>query len=129
MSEIKKDEIFQYVPFEIYRFNNVSQDAEVEFEFPYLKPDHNFVHYVDNGCGCTRAWFEDGKVKGVLSVSKAGIPLDNGVPAKGTHPINKTITVMLDPSEHYLVAGPKKEKVINQKKPWFRLTIAGTVVV
>lgn len=129
MSEIKKDGVFEYVPFEIYRFKDVSLETEVQFEFPYLK-DPDFIDYVDNGCGCTRAWFEDGKIKGILSVSKAGVPVDeNGVFLKGVHPINKTISVMLDPSQKYLEGGAKKEKVINQNKPWFRLTLAGTVEV
>lgn len=123
MAEIKKGE--GYVPYDIYRFSEVAKDAVIEFEFPYLKDDPDFIHYIDHGCGCTKAWFdfENKKIKGTLTIARAG-NFNEGI-----NPVNKTMTVMLDPSEPYFYGGPNKERLINEKKPWFRLTLTGTVKV
>lgn len=122
MAEIKKEDIGQYVPFNIWNFQAKSGKDVLRFEFPYLG-DPEFIDYVEPGCGCTDAWYEDGKIKGILEIERAGTY------ASGTNAINKTLTVMLDPTQRYLIPGEQKRKKVNQDKPWLRLSLAGTVII
>lgn len=118
----KNNGLSDFVDNDTFNFNEVSNTAQVEFEFPFKK-DKDVIHYIDNGCGCTKAWFEDGKIKGILSIDKAGQF------QAGINPVNKIVTVMLDPQIQYITGGDKKEKIIDQNKRYFRLTLVGRVSV
>lgn len=120
---IKKEELSKYVSNTVFKFENAGKDDIVVFEFDFLQSE-DVIDYVEPGCGCTKAWVENGKIVGNLTISKVG-----GLNPKGTTSINKVVTIMLDPGQRYLIPGPKKEKTINDKKRWFRLTLAGTAVV
>lgn len=119
---IKKEELSKYVSNTVFKFENAGKDDIVVFEFDFLQSE-DVIDYVEPGCGCTKAWVENGKIVGNLTISKVG-----GLNPKGTTSINKVVTIMLDPGQRYLIPGPKKEKTINDKKRWFRLSIAGTHV-
>lgn len=118
----KNSGLLSYVDTDTWKFGTVSKDAELSFEFDF-KQDEKVIDYIDPGCGCTKAWFEDGKIKGTLSIPRAG----NFV--EGEHHVGKSVTVMLFPEIPYHIGGPKKEKKINENKPYLRLNIAGTVLV
>lgn len=120
---IKKEELSKYVSNTVFKFENAGKDDIVVFEFDFLQSE-DVIDYVEPGCGCTKAWVENGKIVGNLTISKVG-----GLNPKGTTSINKVVTIMLDPGQRYLIPGPKKEKTVNDKKRWFRLTLAGTAVV
>lgn len=124
MSEItKKEELSKYVENPVFKFENAGKDDIVVFEFDFLQ-NEDVIDYVEPGCGCTKAWVENNKIVGNLTISKVG-----GLNPKGTTSINKVVTVMLDPGQRYLIPGPKKEKMVNDKKRFLRLTLAGTAVV
>lgn len=124
MSEItKKEELGKYVENHIFKFSNAGKDDIVVFEFDLLQHE-DVIDYVEPGCGCTKAWVENGKIVGNLTISKVG-----GLNPKGETAINKVVTVMLDPGERFLIPGPKKEKTVNEKKRFFRLTLAGNCVI
>jgi len=120
---IKKEELSKYVSNSVFKFENAKKDDIVVFEFDFLQHE-DVIDYVEPGCGCTKAWVENGKIVGNLTISKVG-----GLNPKGTTSINKVVTIMLDPGQRYLIPGPKKEKTVNDKKRWFRLTLAGTASV
>lgn len=120
MEIVKKEEISQYVENSVFKFSNAGPNDIVPFEFEFLK-DTDVIDYIEPGCGCTKAWVENGKIVGNLTISKVG-----GLNPKGETSINKVVTVMLDPGERYLIPGARKEKTVNDKKRWFRLTLAGT---
>lgn len=122
MEIVKKEELIKYVSNTVFKFENAKKEDIIVFEFDFLQSE-DVIDYVEPGCGCTKAWVENGKIVGNLTISKVG-----GLNPKGTTSINKVVTIMLDPGQRYLIPGPKKEKTVNDKKRWFRLSIAGTHV-
>lgn len=124
MSEIvKKEEVSNFFAEPIFKFSNAKKEDILNFEFNFLK-DTDLIDYIEPGCGCTKAWVEDGKVKGTLTIANVG-----GLNPKGETAINKVVTVMLDPGERYFVPGPRKERKINDKKRWLKLSLVGTASV
>lgn len=121
MSEvIKKEELDRYIDGRVFKFENAGHKDVVSFEFPF-KATEDVIDYIEPGCGCTKAWFEDGKICGTLTIANVG-----GLNPEGSTAINKVVTVMLDPGERYLIAGEKKVKRVNEKKRFIKLTLAGT---
>lgn len=125
MAEITKATgLYLYVDETTGKFKNVAKDAELQFEFAY-KQEGSTIDYIEGGCGCTKAWYDEEakNIKATLSIAKSGTF------QAGENGVNKYVTVMLNPGVPYLIGGPKKERIVNEEKPFFRLTLAGTVYV
>lgn len=96
----------------------------VDYEFEFLgSPDQ--IEYVEKGCGCSTAYFEDGKIKGVLDMGKANG--NQGWPP-GESSVNKYVFIWLNDGEPRYIGNERKEKISNPKKSFFRLQLAGKVI-
>lgn len=115
-----EDGLFDYINAENFVFKDAANDAVIAFEFDFLKSGDE-IDFLDKSCGnCTKVFYENGKIVGTVDITKAGAL------QKGRNAINKTVTIMLDPGVPYFMGGPKKEKMVNPKKRFIQLMIAGT---
>jgi hypothetical protein len=122
MAQLKvEDGLNNYVDTDTFLFKDAGKDDVIRFEFNFKgSPDE--IHYIDPGCGCTKSWYENGKIVGTLDINKTGQIV------KGKNAINKIVTVMLDPEVHYFTGGSRKERIINDNKRYLRLNLAGTAI-
>ena len=105
-----------------FDFGQASPTDVIEFEFDYN--DHpDSIHYLEKSCGCTSAYFEDGKIKGVLDLNKTGNY------SSGETNVVKWVTIYLNDGEDRFIADDKKRKIINPNKGTIKLSIRGRVVV
>lgn len=125
MSELTLNTGIQiYVEAPTFQFGERGPEDVVEFAFDY-KANGNTIEYIQRGCGCSSAyWDEDNnQIKGTLELSKAG----NFQP--GETPVSKDFLVYLNDGQKRYIADEAKQMVTNPNKTWFRLMIAGTVVI
>lgn len=108
----------------VFNYGDVAGDAVVEYEFPF-KGEADQIEYVEKGCGCTSAYYEDGKVKGQLELAKTAPPNGYG---DGSTPVMKYVFVYLNDGERRWVADERKQKQMNPNKSFVRLTLTGNVV-
>jgi len=110
-----------------FDFGRVNLEDILKFSIQY-KGDPDYIHYLENGCNCTEIFYnkENNCIEGQVTVSK--IYNKDSTP-KGVRPISKVASIMLDPTQHYLVAGPRKEKIVNNDKPFIRIYLNGTVLI
>lgn len=104
----------------IFSFGTVKENDTVEFEFEF-QGNKEDIQYIDKGCGCTDAYFEDGKIKGTLDISKASRY------NPGLNPVNKYIHVYLNDGRGQYKADEKLRRVIDNDKESIRLQVAGMV--
>lgn len=126
MAEINKENgLLALVDNDTYDFGEVSKDAVIEYSFPFKGSDAQ-IEYVEKGCGCTSAYFENGKIKGELNLAQAngGREYEAGDTA-----VQKSIVVWLNDGQSRFTANHRKERMMNNNKSFFRLNIAGKVVV
>lgn len=105
-------------------FGEVKETDVLEYEFDFLGSPSQ-IEYIEKGCGCTSAFFKDGKIKGTLDLKKA-----NGSQAypNGETAIEKFIFVWLNDGQPRFVADELKQKVQNPLKAYFKLSLNGSVV-
>lgn len=113
-----------YVDSEEYNFGEVSGNAIVKFEFPFKRGAEE-IEYIERNCGCSSAFYEDGKIKGELNISQANGSQEYG---EGETPIEKFIFVWLNDGHRRYLGDDKKQRQMNPLKSWFRLAIRGKVV-
>ncbi len=109
----------------IFSFEAVKPNDTVPFSFKLgegLTADD--IEYVQAGCGCTDAYFDEEtlSVVGHLDIAKAGV-YNNLV-----NPVNKVVTVYFNDGQPRYAADSKKRMINNNKKKLQRLTIAGQVI-
>lgn len=123
MAEITKaNGLDEYVKDSIYKFGEVTPFDIVEYEFEFLG-DPDDIGHVEKSCGCTSAYFKDGKIKGQLNIQQAQRNYE-----KGENPMNKYIFVYLNDGQPRFIADQLKQRQINPEKKFFKLQLAGTVV-
>lgn len=104
-----------------YNFGDVKEDDVIKYEFEFLG-NPNQIQYIEKGCGCTSAYFEDGKIKGELDMAKAQSY------ESGENQVNKYVYVWLNDGQPRFMANNKKEKITNQNKAYFVLKLIGKVI-
>lgn len=127
MAEITADKgLLVLVDKEKFLFGEQKEDAVVEYSFKF-QGDSGQIEYIEKGCGCTSAYFneEKGTIEGTLDLAKA-----NGAQgySNGETAVNKYLFVWLNDGQKRFIADKQKQKLQNPKKSWFRLQLVGTVV-
>lgn len=112
----------KYIENTVYQFGQVGPAEKVKFEFPF-NGNRNDIYGVDNGCPCTDAWYENGKVVGVLDIAKAGSFSDKGEPS----PVTKYVHVYLNDGKDMYVVDDKLRLRRDYDKARIRLMITGVV--
>lgn len=126
MAEINKENgLLALVDNDTYDFGEVSQDAVIEYSFPFKGSDAQ-IEYIEKGCGCTSAYFENGAIAGSLDLPKAN---GNREYEPGETAVQKSIVVWLNDGQPRFIPNHRKERMMNNNKSFFRLNIAGKVVV
>ena len=122
MPELTKGSgLLDYIEDPIFKFENVGPTDIVDYEFPF-KQSVQGIEYIEKGCGCTSAYFMDGKIKGQLDLAKA-----HGNYEDGDTVISKFVFVWLNDGQPRFVADALKQKVPNPEKKWFKVQVTGTV--
>lgn len=98
----------------------VTDKVTTFFELDELKADD--IQYIWPGCGCSDAWYEDGKVYMTIDISQAGDWKEARMP------INKHAFVRLNDGEQEFIADPQKRRKTNEKRKLIRLHAFGVVV-
>ena len=113
-----------YVSTPLYNFGEVKKDQVLDFSIDWMV-DPNQIDYIQRGCGCTRVYYEDNKIKGTLDMNKAG-----RFEASGKTPVTKSFSIFLKDGEPHFVGDPTtKEFKLNDKKQNIRVNLYATVVV
>jgi hypothetical protein len=128
MAELIKDKGLEaYIDDPIYNFGEVGASDTIEYSFAF-KTGGDVIEYVEKGCGCTSAYWdeENNAIAGSLDMARAA-------PAKGYSEGRTTVTkyvfVWLNDGRDRFTSDDKKQKVQNPDKEWFRLQLVGTVIV
>lgn len=111
----------EYFKENIFKFGQVGPKDVINFEFEF-DGDKKDIEYIDKGCGCTDAYFEDGKIKGTLNLAQAASY------SEGLNPVNKYVIVYMNDGEPHYVRDEMLRRKINQDKHTERLQIAGMVL-
>lgn len=121
---IEGQQALEYVSHSIYNFGEVSPTDVLEFEIEWYK-DKSDIDYIVKGCGCTSAYFEDGKIKGTLDMQKAGNFSNPGIT-----PVQKVFTVWLnDGHSQFRAKNERLEHELNPEKGQIRVTLFARVNV
>jgi hypothetical protein len=121
MPELTKSTgIGEYVDDPNFNFGTVGPEDTIDYEFDFKKSVAD-LEYIEKGCGCTSAYFMDGKIKGQLDIAKAGQYQD------GDNTVSKYVFVWLNDGQPRFMADTVKQKVANPEKKWFKVQVHGTV--
>lgn len=125
MAEIKKETgLLLMVDKDIINLGEAKKDDVFDYEFEF-KGTPEQIEYIEKSCGCTSAYFEDGKIKGKLDISKTQT---SDFP-EGETVITKYIFVWLNDGQSRFIANERKERIGNPIKSYFKLTLTAKVVV
>ena len=94
-------------------------DSIVEFEVKWIG-DENDIDFTFGSCSCTDTFFEDGKIKGTLNISKSNYDRETKV-------ISQYAYVYLKDNHRFFIADDKKRRINNPSKEWFRIHLTGLV--
>jgi len=111
-----------YLPEEIIHLgNDLEKDQQVPFEIEWLGKDSDIL-WVFGGCHCTDAYYENGKIKGTINMSRAGYDRETGVVSQHVH-------VYLNDGNEYYISDTKKRRVSNPLSNYVSITLSGKVKV
>lgn len=105
-------------------YNDLVYDVTLE-KYHTLYVKRNGKVTISGNCGCTSAYFKDGKIKGTLDIKKANG--SNDYP-NGETAVSKYIFVWLNDGQPRFIADELKQKQQNPLKSWFKLSLNGSVV-
>ncbi len=96
----------------------------IHFEVEY-KRSESTIEYIETTCPCIKAWYEGGKIKGSIDISK----IVKGPYAVGATSVGKNITVFLNDGINRYIAAGNKQRQSHPLKKWFQILVTGVVVV
>jgi len=109
----------------VFDFGEVGEKDIKSYAFEF-KGSEDQIEYLEKGCGCSSAFYKDGKIQGELDIAQAN---GNQPYNEGESAINpKYIFVYLNDGEPRFIADSLKQKQANPAKTFFKLSLIGKVV-
>lgn len=98
---------------------DMSKTDKVKFKVKFNGTRED-IQYINNGCPCTKATFDDGYIVGSVDAALIGV-------GKGSTTINKTVTIYENDGEAEFIAREDLRRIPNPNKGMHRLILTGVI--